>query len=224
MISLVKDCVFPDKKSIEFVKIKCTFESYRDIALFWVQNTDDCFISMLDGNMVIYNVSADFTELKSFIRMIGPNSIFTDKVTADNLRLKDYKTVSVMQKYADENSNVLSDVLSSGEIYNLLNVKGLALPTYEYFAVDYCHRLNNGKADYFGIKNICASVSFSCENYAFINGIASRKKGMGSVALKGIMSRNKGRTVFACCERQTEPFYLKNGFEFFYNAVYWVRE
>ncbi|MCQ2440655.1 MAG: hypothetical protein MJ076_02005 [Clostridia bacterium] len=224
MISLVKDCVFPDQKSIELVKIKCTFESYRDIALFWVQNDSDCFISMLDGNMVIYNVSADFTELKSFIRMIGPHSIFTDKVTADNLGLKDYKTVSVMEKCSDENSDVLSDVLSSDEIYNLLNVKGLALPPYEYFAVDYCHRLNGGKADCFGIKNICASISFNCENYAFINGIASRKKGMGSVALKGIMSKNKGRTVFACCERETEPFYLKNGFKFCYNAVYWVRE
>ncbi len=223
MIRLVKDCIFPSIDRVELVKIICTYESYKDIALFWVQNDGDSIISMLDGNMVIYNKSAQLDELKDFIGMICPNSIFTDSNTAINLGLDNFNTVSVMKKISNEDSTVVSDRLSSSEIYDMFNTNGLDLVPYEYFAVDYCHRLNGKKADYFGIKDICAAVSFNCDGYAVINGIVSRKKGMGSVALGGIMSKNKGRTVFACCNKNIEEFYIKNGFEFFYNAVYQVR-
>ena len=81
MISLIK--ILPeinDACSAELIKIKCLFEAYSDIALFWSQDGTDTLISMLDGNMVIYAKNPDLEELKSFIDVISPKSIFTDRL------------------------------------------------------------------------------------------------------------------------------------------------
>ena len=65
MVTLVNE--IPEFKVLnaECVKIKCLYNSYNndDKVMFWVQDSDKCIIALTDGNMIIYNVSADLEEL-----------------------------------------------------------------------------------------------------------------------------------------------------------------
>jgi hypothetical protein len=144
------------------------------------------------------------------------------------------ETLQKIGKTADENINVMfrkadisgeteSDELSSRELYDLLNVNGLSLPEYPYFAVDYCHRLNHGFAKYFALKDKCAVISFNSGKYAIINGLASHEKGYGSIALKAILQKNHDKEFLVCCRDSVKGFYQKNGFKKLYNAGYWVK-
>jgi len=128
-----------------------------------------------------------------------------------------------MSRICDIEGETSCDSVTSKEIYELLDVDGLSLPEYPYFAVDYCRRLNRGGADYFAIKEKCAAITFKSGKNAIINGIASKEKGFGSVALKGIIQKNHGRTLFVCCRDKVKGFYEKNGFGLLYFAGYWVK-
>ncbi len=205
----------------EAVKINCLFASYSDIALFWQQNDGDAVISMLDGNMTIYNKSADIDELIEFIKVISPSSVFSDADTLTALFGDGFHRVCVMQSHAEYECLINSDILTSGQAYKLLDVEGLSLPDYEHFAVDFCHRLNHGHLKYFGIKNKCIAVAIFDEHSLLINGIASHEKGFGRVALGGVLSLLKGHKPIAVCEEDLKPFYIKNHFFHSYDAGYW---
>ena len=225
MIILVNEITFIDSLSAEAVKINCLYECYSNdnSVMFWVQNSGQAFISMTDGNMIIYSLSPDFEELAQFVEVLKPACIFSDRKTLDEIGKTPPENINIMYRKADISGNMPSDTLSSRELYDLLDVKGLSLPEYPYFAVDYCRRLNKGKANYFAIKEKCAAITFDCGNYAIINGLASRQKGFGSIALKGILQKNYGKEFLVCCRDSVKPFYEKNGFEKLYNAGYWVK-
>lgn len=226
MISLVKELPKISQNNAEIIKIKCLFDCYgadKDV-LFWVQDNGKAVISMTDGNMIIYNEDADFEELNQFVRVLSPVCVFSDMKTLENLELLPDENINVMCRKADIEGETVSDNLSSKEIYNLLDVEGLSLPEYPYFAVDYCRRLNIGNANYFALKEKCAVISFNTGNKAIINGLASRQKGYGSVALKAILQKNYGRDFLVCCRDKVKGFYEKNGFVKLYNAGYWVKK
>ena len=225
MISLVNELPQIEKISAEWVKIKCLYEAYKndDKVLFWVQDQNRAVISMTDGNMIIFNISADFEELKEFTDVLSPVCVFSDYDTLCAIDRVPPERINIMYRLADVESDRLSDNLKSDEIYSLLDVSGLSLPEYPYFAVDYCRRLNMGTADYFAIKNKCAAVTFNCGNTAIINGIAAKEKGFGTVALKGVLSKNKGRHFLVCCRDKVKGFYDKNGFSLLYYGGYWVK-
>lgn len=225
MISLIKNLPQTDKINAELIKIKCLYEAYKndDKVLFWAQDQTKALISMTDGNMIIFNNGAQIGELREFADMLSPACIFSDYETLAAIgRIPDEK-INVMYRVADTEFDFKSETLKSDEIYSLLDVDGLSLPEYPYFAVDYCHRLNIGTADYFALKNKCAAISFSCGDKAILNGIASREKGYGSVALKGILNKNLGRHFLVCCRDKVKGFYEKNGFKFLYFGGYWVK-
>ncbi len=209
----------------ESLKIRCLYESYNGDTrvLFWLQDEGKAVIAMTDGNMIIHNISADIEELKEFVEVLSPACIFSDYDTLQRLDKTPQERINVMFRMCDGESDAQSDFLSSREIYDLLDVKGLSLPEYPYFAVDYCHRLNRGYADFFALKNRCAAVSFCSGENAIINGIATKQKGFGSVALKGIMKKNKGKSLLVCCRDSVKGFYLKNGFKELYYVGYWVK-
>ncbi len=226
MISLVKELPEISQNNAEIIKIKCLFDCYgadKDV-LFWVQDNGKAVISMTDGNMIIYNENADFEELNQFVRVLSPVCVFSDMKTLENLELLPDENINVMYRKADIEGETESDNLSSKEIYNLLDVEGLSLPEYPYFAVDYCRRLNMGNANYFALKEKCAVISFNTGNKAIINGLASHQKGYGSVALKAILQKNYGRDFLVCCRDKVKGFYEKNGFVKLYNAGYWVKK
>ena len=173
--------------------------------------------------MIIFNHDADTEELKEFIKLLNPACIFSDYRTLESIDRIPPENINIMYRKADIAFDMVSDTLSSKEIYNLLDVKGLSLPKYPYFAVDYCRRLNGGFADYFALKDKCAAVTFKCGNYAIINGLASHQKGYGSVALKGVLQKNHGKHFLVCCRDSVKGFYENNGFEKLYTAGYWVK-
>lgn len=224
MISLIKNLPeINNNSSAELIKIKCLFDAYSDIALFWSQSGNDTLISMLDGNMVIYAKNPDLEELESFINVIGPKSVFTDFKTAKDLKLKVLETAAVLKRTCDLPPQDLPDNLKSDEIYGILNVDGLSLPPFDTFAVDFCHRKNIGKLKVFAKGKTFAAISIHSGNVCLINGISSKQKGQGSIALNGILSRNFGKTALVCAKENVKNFYIKNGFEEIYTAAYCVR-
>ena len=226
MVTLVDKIPEIDTLSAEWVKIKCLYNSYKNDSkvMFWVQDTDKCVIALTDGNMIIYNISADLEELTEFVDIINPACVFSDYETLSKIGRKPKERINILYRKADIKGETKGDSLSSREIYDLLNVEGLSLPEYPYFAVDYCHRLNHGFADYFALKNKCCAVTFNCGDMAIMNGIASHQKGMGSAALKGVLQKNYGRDFLVCCRDSVLEFYKKNGFCHKYYGGYWVKE
>ena len=220
MISLVNKIPKLSLPLAEVVKINCNYASYSDVALFWVQDDGQAVISMLDGNMVIYNRNANLDEIKEFIGVISPTSVFSDSDTLTKLFGLTFYKVNVMKSAKGFDCNLQSDTVNSGEIYKLLNVKELELPPYEYFAVDFCHRLNRGQLKYFALKDNCAAIGISDGQAVLVNGIASHQKGMGTIALRGLLAQYP-LTAIAVCEDHVVPFYLKNNFEYAYSAGYW---
>ena len=220
MISLVNEIPKLNLPLAEVVKINCTYNLYKDIAMFWLQNENNAIISMLDGNMTIYNNGADCDELRQFINVISPLSVFSDAKTLEKLFENKFHRVCVVKSEHRFDCNLQSDTLNSSEIYRLLDVDGLQLPPYEHFAVDFCYRLNNGQLKYFALKNKCAAITISDGQAALLNGIASHQKGMGRVALCGVLA-GCNMHCLAVCEESVMPFYLKNNFYHIYDAGYW---
>lgn len=225
MISLVNVIPEINKLSAEAVKINCLYDAYKndDSVLFWVQSGNRAVISMTDGNMIIYNNGADIEELSQFVALLSPVCVFSDMETLSGLGLTPDENINVMHIKADIKAETVGDELSSREIYNLLDVDGLSLPEYPYFAVDYCRRLNKGYADYFALRDKCAVITFNSKDKAIINGLASHQKGYGSIALKAILQKNYGRDFLVCCRDSVKGFYEKNGFKKLYDAGYWVK-
>lgn len=226
MIRLVSDLPEIGEPSAEYLKIKCLFDCYKDDdrVLFWAQDGGRAFISMADGNMTIRNEDGDLDELKEFISVLSPDSLFGDYSTLKAIKVNNIKAVNVMYRKADISGETAGDSLSSKEIYGILNVKDFTLPEYPYFAVDFCRRLNRGHAEYYAVRDKCAAVSFNSGNYALLNGIVSREKGMGSRALTAILQKNNGRGFLACCTDKLTEFYKKNGFKKLYKAGYWWKQ
>ena len=225
MIKLTKSLPKYDTLSAEFLKIECLYECYPDSGdvLFWVQDEEKAVISFTDGNMIIFNNNADIEELKEFVSVINPVCGFSDIETLSLIDKMHDETINVMYRKADIEQEFKGDRLSSKELYDLLNVDGLSLPEYPYFAVDYCRRLNMGTANYFGIKGKCACITFNTSTRAIINGLASHKKGYGTTALMAVLNKNYGRHFLVCCRDKVKGFYEKNGFKKIYSAGYWVR-
>lgn len=220
MISLVKEIPDLISDTAEAVKLKCIYNLYSDIALFWVQDDRKAVICMLDGNMIVCNQNADIDELREFIKVISPSSVFSDAQTLTRLFGDNFHPVCVMKSECVFNCDMQSDRLDSGEIYKLLDTDGLQLPPYEHFAVDFCYRLNHGQLKYFGLKNIGVAVGICDGQAMLVNGIASHKKGMGSLLLQSL-SAQFNTVSFAVCEQNVMPFYLKNNFNYVYSAGYW---
>lgn len=211
--------------SAELIKIKCLYDAYKndDKVLFWCQDGDKAVISMTDGNMIIYNRNADLEELKQFADVLSPACVFSDYETLLGLGRKPKERINIMYRYADAENSAIGDAVSSKEIYDLLDVDGLSLPEYPYFAVDYCRRLNMGGASYFALNDKCAAITFNTGDYAIINGIAAKKKGYGGVALNAMLAKNYGKKLFVCCRDKVKGFYEKNGFIPLYYGGYWVK-
>lgn len=225
MIRLISELPEIGEPNVEYLKIKCLFDCYKDDdrVLFWSQD-GGAFISMADGNMTLKSGGGDLGELKEFISVLSPDSLFSDYGTLKALKLKNIKAANVMYRKADIGGETAGDSLSSKDIYGILNVKEFTLPDYPYFAVDFCRRLNRGHAEYYAVRDKCAAVSFNSGNYALLNGIVSREKGMGSIALKAILQKNYGRDFLACCTDELTEFYEKNGFKKLYKAGYWWKQ
>lgn len=222
MITLTDNLPEASEPKAEYVRLKCLFDCYKDDkdTLFWSQNGGEAYLSLASGDMTVFCENGDINEIKEFISVISPQSIFGSLKVLERIGLKDIHSVEVMSRKADILGETAGDNLKSREMYDILNVKEFSLPEYPYFAVDFCRRLNRGLADYFAIKDKCAAISFHTGNYALLNGIVSREKGLGTAALRAILQKNYGRELIVCCEENLIGFYEKNGFKKLYKAGY----
>lgn len=226
MISLINELPHIDAISAEAVKLNCLYDCYKNDShvMFWIQDQDKAYISMTDGNMIIFNNGANLEELTSFVSVLNPVCVFSDTHTLKAIGCVPRENINIMYRKADIEGETAGDEMSSKEIYALLDVDGLSLPEYPYFAVDYCKRLNMGSAKYFAIKDKCAIITFNSGNKAIINGLASHQKGYGSIALTAALQQNYGKDFLVCCRDGVKEFYKKNGFKKIYNAGYWVKK
>ena len=204
--------------SAEGIKIKNIFLSYKSEV--YVQDEAKAFISLLDGDVCLQNIDADIEELRSFLDFIKPRSLFSDSETLKSLGYKDFQKANVLFKECGETADLKSDTLKSDQVYALLLKGGFNLPKYEFFATDFCKRLNCGTLNYFAVKDKGVAIAITADDFCLLNGIVSLQKGFGTAALKGIMAQNGGKTMVVCCTDQVKEFYFKNGFSHLYDAGY----
>ena len=222
MIRLVNALPAAETPSAEYVRIKCLFDSYNSDpdVYFWEQTGGETYISMADGNMTVCRREGNIGELKEFISFISPRTLFTDAVTFKMLNAEPTEIFTVMSLNIGKCAKPTDgDALSSRDIYEIFSAADLAVPDYPHFAVDFCRRLNRGKADFWGIKNKCAAVSFNTGNFALLNGIASLEKGMGGKTLERIIAKNSGRQMLLYCRTPLAGFYEKYGFKRIYEVA-----
>lgn len=223
MIERVNTLPLMRNPSAQGLKIRNVFSSYPEAEIF-SQNNGQAFISLLDLDVVIENLSADIQELKSFLNFINPKSIFSDIETLRNLDLDNIEKVNVLITHNTQEVAYPSDTFKSDEVYEILKKGGFSLPDYEFFAVDFCRRLNKGTLKCFAMKNRCLAVTLNADDYCMLNGIVSFEKGFGTVALKSAIAQNNGKQMMVCCKDDLLEFYYKNGFFKIYEAGYWIRE
>ncbi|MCQ2454687.1 MAG: hypothetical protein MJ090_00870 [Clostridia bacterium] len=223
MITLTKTPLI-QKNTAEGIKHSEIFACYNDIALFWNQEKTDVSLCLLDGNMTIIGENADFEELKSFVGAVNPDSIFSNKAILEGLAVfEDSQKVSVLKLENESKFEAVSDNLSSKDVYEILSSSGLELPPYQYFATDFCLRLNKGRLNYFGVRNKGVAVAIGDESI-LIHALASCQKGMGTFCLNALLGKINAKDVFVCTSKEVKPFYLRNGFKEEYTAGYWRKK
>lgn len=218
MIKKASDLPRLESPSAEGIKIKNIFLSYKSEV--YVQDEGRAFISLLDGDVCLQNINADIEELRSFLDFVKPRSLFSDSETLKSLGYKNFQKANVLVKECKETAGFKSDTLKSDGVYALLTKGGFTLPEFEFFATDFCKRLNSGALNYFAVKDKCVAITLSADDFCLLNGIVSLEKGFGTAALKGAMAQNCGKTMVVCCTDQVKEFYLKNGFSHLYDSGY----
>lgn len=205
---------------ISLAKILSLYNAFGGTSLapdFWVQETEGQLTAALclyGSEMTVYCENADTDEIRDFIKVTAPKSVFTEK---ENALFKDFETKSVFLKEFPENKTFLENSVPLKELYDKLSLGldgDIYLPSFENFAGDVSHRLRHGG----GValtKECGAALCFTFDGGGIISGISVdknfRRNGEGSKILNEISCLAGGK-IFACTGKQNEEFYIKNGF------------
>ena len=223
MIALIKE-IPKITPNVALAKILChhtAYGKYEKIALFWAQydenNRTTAVISLVDNVCTLYFDNGDTDEMASFLHMLSPRGVFTDKATAELLKLKVVTDCTVLlKKPPHENPNKIENVYR-GVLYvcDVLSER-LNIEDKQALYADIVHRINHGCAATVASDSSAAAIIYS-DNIAVINGIAVKEnmssKGLGSATLNRLLECVRARDVFVCAEAHNVPFYIKNGFE-----------
>ncbi len=229
MIRLTKqlpDGVFCD---VAAAKIYCNFAAYanyENIALFWVQQQDTkstAVMCLIDGNFTLSTNGADIDELRDFIKVISPDTVFTDCVTAQKLGLniKTECAVCVSEYPHTSGAAIENTNLGITALYGIM--KDFFPIDKQSFTADISHRIRHNSCIYV-TGNYSAAVMLLSARFAVVTGICvdakKQLKGLGSATLHRLLNSARDRTVYACCDEDTLDFYLKNGFKRLENSAY----
>lgn len=219
MIKLVN--ALPDivPLTAEGVRILSAFNTYGETALFWVQDEKTVLCS-LDGDMTLLYRGTDVGELKEFLNFINPKSIFANYETLQLLGYITERVYVYKKDYCPDLEKLNGDAVKSDDVYSLLCNKGFLLPPFPEFATDYCRKLNLGSLSVFALKDTAVALGITENETLLITGVASNKKGFGTVALNGLLAKGGYKTAFCVTKKETVKFYEKNGFAFCYEAGY----
>ena len=211
-----------DSPSAEMIKIQNLFTAYNDESQLFCQSNTGTLIFLLNKDAIVFGNTID-EEIKKFLAFLRPDSVFSK---SDNLKtlFGDFEEVNVLilKKPTKTKMGSFENSLSSREIYDILSVDEFYLPPYEYFATDYCRRLNRGLIKAFSKRDVCAAITLESMNYRLLSGIVSKQKGLGGALLLAAVSGEK--PVIAVCRDELLPFYLKYGFTPLYKAGYWRKQ
>lgn len=198
------------------VRLRSTAAAYGEdssVLLCWLQFDGElatAAICSLEGEMTVYCFEgADIDELKGFVSVIGPRSLYSSErlfeqqnehpvyargiVGGDNFTLPDFKAA-----------------------YDCLK-RHFALPEFEYWYVDMSHRCRHGRS-----VLVCDADGAAGAHYydgaALLCGIAAAKEGGGSGRrllgrLRDALPPQVGRLMAAVRPAGPHGFYLKCGFE-----------
>lgn len=215
---------------ITVMNILCLKKAFCGSALeedIWVQKDSDdisAIIARHGGRLYIYSDKSSADEVKEFTDIIGFAEIFTEKSTAEGLKLTPIKEFNVLLKRNKKSASFEFSELSLKSLYNGLskgNDSDIALPPFEDFAPDTSHRLRHGGA-VAAVSPFGAGLAYVSDNGGIINGIAiekdCRRQGFGNKILRELCSYIDG-DIFVCASNQNTDFYIKNGFEIIDKAV-----
>ncbi len=214
------------------IKIKCAYAAYRDynnVAQFYHGEADGSVFAVIGkicGYVSLWTDGRNKEELKSFLKFIGYNGIFTSLKTAQSLNLKINEECLVFKALPPFEKAETSQSASVRELLAVLR-QGLTIPDADEFVADVTFRVLHGCADYV-TEDGGGAVLFYDQSGALINGIAvpqnNRGKGQGSRIMKLLLSRAENREVYACCVEENKHFYIKNGFSLIGEAAYCEEE
>lgn len=222
MIELINNLPSIKTNGVAFAKISCLAKAYiknPNIALFWQQKSEndrvDALISMLDGNMCIFSNQPNILELKEFITVLSPKSIFTDIKTANLLNLKIKNTCHSLCFKTDKNCEIVfkNNFSEIKAVYTRL-IHDNSFDFTDFYA-DISHRIRHNCGGYI-LTDTAACIAFFDSKYAVINGIEVDEKyrntGHGTWILKEMLKKLPDRQIFVCSEEKNIPFYIKNNF------------
>ena len=214
-------------------KIQGLAEAYGmnlPFARFWIQESGEepcCALSLLDGAMVMdAGENADFCELAGFIRAAGCRTLLCAERMARRVSAKAVRTGAVL-RFSGTAS--LADIKGVERNPSIREMSGLLCECGELeqtqaesFYLDLSHRVRHGTALTAGIREkerlaACASALSVTEKTAVLSAVAVhpelRRRGLGTRAVGGLISRLPGRDVFVfCAGPQAERFYASLSF------------
>lgn len=220
MINRINSLPEWDNPSAEMIKIDNLYRSYREEIQLFMQAETGAVISLLNKDVIISG-RINAMEVKKFFAFIKPESVFSSQENLKQL-FDGFESVNVIiceKPSKFKGGSVFNDYFSSEEMYSILNYGGFSLPPYEYFATDYCRRLNHGLIKVFGKKDTCAAIILENIKFRLLSGIVTKQKGLGSSLLLSAVSGDI--PVLSICRDELLPFYIKFGFKPLYKAGYW---
>lgn len=222
MIELINNLPSIKTDSVAFAKISCLAKAYiknPNIAIFWQQKSEngrvDALISMLDGNMCVFSRQPNISELKEFITVLSPSSIFTDINTANLLNLKIKSTCHSLYFKTEKNCEfVFENNFSEIKAVYARLIHDNFFDFTDFYA-DLSHRIRHRCGGYI-LTDTSACIAFFDSKYAVITGIEVdekyRNNGHGTWILKEMLKNLPNRQIFVCSEEKNIPFYTKNNF------------
>lgn len=202
-------------------------------AQFWLQEIDGemtAAVALVYGTAVISaSSSADFEELREFIRMIGFCTLSLDESVCVKLGLDPSRTGNIVRFVSPSKSlrgmARLPRYPDLREVFDLLVRSGFdCLGEKNEWIADVSRRMNRGVSQWSIIEQdgcvaACACALFVTDSAAFLGCVAAdeklRTRGLGSEAVLTVADKYKGegkRVELFCKDDSIVEFYKKSGF------------
>lgn len=220
-------------------RIMCLFNSCGlnfDGIQFWVQYHNEIPVSAISKYntdiTVMLTDSSDITELAEFLKVIGFDSVLSDRVIFGD---KPYSTGVIMALAKDTGNFVenrifddckVTDNPNLNDVYELLSScrdDDFSVPTYEDFILDTSHKLRHGTAECSAVfcHNQCISYAMTVaqsDTCAIVGAVATdkkyRRRGIGSLCVRALCKKLQNKEILIMRNKnKNEKFYHSLGFE-----------
>lgn len=205
----------PDSPPLS-IRIGSFLEAYGtaySFARFWRQGGGA--LCLIDGCLTVVSDGNGEDELREFADAVGAESIWSDRLLFPTRQ----RRFSVWHKPGTGKVGSLPDEVDYRAVYDCLT-KSFALPDWEIWYVDVCHRVRHGTAIACSLEQgaLCGAVY---HGKALITGISVskhyRRRGVGTRLLR--MAESTGYDLYAITESgEAEAFYRASGFSLVSNV------